>query len=168
MTEVIWNQFTENGQDFILAKSDIGVCCIDIVTEEDEWKNIVRRHRKEVSFIKGDIGDEANEVIAYLRGEQKDFSFSLDLVGTAFQLDVWKRALEIPYGQTATYGEVAKEINRSKAIRAVGAALGANPILFVVPCHRVIAQSGKLTGYRAGIDLKYTLLKTENKTFTPK
>ena len=168
MTVITWDTCTVSGQQFVVAKTSQGVCCIDIVTENGEWKEIIKRHRKDVQFEKGELHEISDELVEYLTGKREVFSFPIDLAGTDFQLDVWHAAYDVPYGETKSYRDIAVEINRPKAVRAVGAALGANPILFVVPCHRIIALSGKLTGYRAGIALKRQLLTLENKAFTPK
>lgn len=84
-----------------------------------------------------------------------------DLRGSVFQLAVWRALMAIPYGQTRTYGEIADQIGRPSAVRAVARAVGANPVAFLVPCHRVIGKDGRLTGYRGGIALKETLLELE-------
>ena len=98
---------------------------------------------------------------SYFSGELKDFSLPLDAKGTAFQRSVWDALLQIPYGATASYGEIAQRIGRPKASRAVGAANGDNPLPIVVPCHRVIGSSGKLTGFGGGLDVKAKLLELE-------
>jgi len=85
----------------------------------------------------------------------------LDMEGTEFQLSVWNYLTKIPYGETRSYGQVAEAIGRSKAVRAVGAANGSNPVAIIVPCHRVIGSSGKLTGYGGGLPLKKRLLELE-------
>jgi O-6-methylguanine DNA methyltransferase len=98
----------------------------------------------------------------YLRGERRQFTLPLDLRGTAFQIDVWNALCHIPYGETCSYAEIAREIGRERAVRAVGAANGANPVALVVPCHRVIGKNGSLTGYTSGgLDIKAALLQLE-------
>ncbi len=104
----------------------------------------------------------AEELEAYLRGELTEFRTPLDLRGTAFQLDVWRQLLAIPYGQVRSYREVAAAIGRAPAVRAVGAANGANPVPVIVPCHRVIGSSGRLVGFGAGVEWKLRLLAIEN------
>jgi methylated-DNA-[protein]-cysteine S-methyltransferase len=103
------------------------------------------------------------QLIRYLEGGPWDFTISLDSRGTPFQLEVWKALTEIPFGETRSYSEIAEAIRRPNAIRAVGAAIGANPILIAVPCHRVIGKNGTLTGYRGGLEAKTLLLKLERK-----
>jgi len=97
----------------------------------------------------------------YFAGDRKDFDLPLRIKGTEFQVSVLKALQEIPYGQTVSYGEIAKRIGRPKAVRAVGAANGRNPIPIVVPCHRVIGSSGDLTGFGGGLDTKEALLRLE-------
>jgi methylated-DNA-[protein]-cysteine S-methyltransferase len=103
----------------------------------------------------------AAELNAYLEGRLKVFTVPLDMRGTPFQRDVWKALLTIGHGQTCSYGDIARAIGRPKAVRAVGAANGANPVPVIVPCHRVIGSSGALTGYGGGVDLKRRLLVLE-------
>ena len=102
----------------------------------------------------------------YFAGERPDFTPSIELVGTEFQKSVWKLLMEIPYGQTATYGELAAKIAKQRGLtkmsaQAVGAAAGKNPILLIVPCHRLIGSDGSLTGFAAGVERKRELLRIE-------
>lgn len=97
----------------------------------------------------------------YFKGERRRFDMPLDMEGTAFQRQVWQALMQIPYGKTVTYAELAEKIGRPNAARAVGGACGANPIAIIVPCHRVLGKNG-LTGYAYGLDAKKTLLKIEN------
>lgn len=97
----------------------------------------------------------------YFAGKRKKFSIDLDLRGTGFQTRVWDALLAIPFGQTRTYGQLATELGNPNASRAVGAANGRNPISIIVPCHRVIGSSGKLTGFAGGLTSKSYLLDLE-------
>jgi methylated-DNA-[protein]-cysteine S-methyltransferase len=97
----------------------------------------------------------------YFAGKRTVFTLDLDPAGTPFQQQVWAALREIPFGTTRTYGEQAKRIGRPSAVRAVGAANGRNPLSIVVPCHRVIGTSGKLTGFAGGLAAKATLLRLE-------
>lgn len=97
----------------------------------------------------------------YFRGKLREFTVPLAPEGTAFQRDVWNALLALPYGETTTYGEIAQKIGRPAAVRAVGAANGANPIPIIIPCHRVIGRDGSLTGYGGGISIKQFLLRLE-------
>ena len=99
----------------------------------------------------------------YFAGKRRDFSLDLDMRGTKFQNDVWQALLAIPFGETRSYGQLAKQLGNENATRAVGAANGRNPISIVVPCHRFIGASGKLTGFAGGLDAKAYLLNLEAK-----
>jgi methylated-DNA-[protein]-cysteine S-methyltransferase len=98
---------------------------------------------------------------AYFSGGLRDFDLPLDMVGTDFQQRVWRELLKIPYGETRSYMQIASGIGSPTAVRAVGAANGANPVPIVVPCHRVIGSGGRLVGYGGGLPLKQRLLALE-------
>ncbi|MDH3751864.1 MAG: methylated-DNA--[protein]-cysteine S-methyltransferase [Gammaproteobacteria bacterium] len=97
----------------------------------------------------------------YFSGNRKDFDLPLNLSGTEFQVRVLEELQRIPYGETTSYGDIARRIGRPKAMRAVGAANGRNPIPIIIPCHRVIGSSGDLTGFGGGLDTKEALLRLE-------
>ncbi len=105
--------------------------------------------------------DVRSQLREYFQGERRQFDIPLSLEGTEFQLRVWRQLQQIPYGETVSYGDVAREINQPKAVRAVGAANGRNPIPIIVPCHRVIGSHGDLTGFGGGLDTKEALLRLE-------
>jgi methylated-DNA-[protein]-cysteine S-methyltransferase len=107
--------------------------------------------------------EAAGQLRAYFEGTASEFHLPLDMIGTAFQKRVWRQLLAIPYGETRGYGQIAAAIGSPKAVRAVGAANGANPIAIVVPCHRVIGAGGKLVGYGGGLALKRRLLELEQR-----
>ena len=123
----------------------------------------------------GPIGSEApapmppscRQVVAqlgeYFAGKRQTFDLELGMRGTEFQLAVWNELLRIPFGETISYAELARRIGRPAAVRAVGAANGANPIPVIVPCHRVIGTNGSLTGYGGGIERKQWLLAHEGR-----
>lgn len=98
----------------------------------------------------------------YFSGKRKAFSIALDMRGTQFQKNVWEALLRIPFGETRSYGQLAKQLGKPQASRAVGAANGKNPISIIVPCHRVIGSSGKLTGFAGGLPTKAHLLHHES------
>lgn len=100
---------------------------------------------------------------AYFDGKLKDFDLPLVLNGTEFQLRVWRRLQKIPYGETVSYGQIAREFGNPEASRAVGLANGSNPIPIIVPCHRVIGSNGDLTGFGGGLPIKKKLLALESK-----
>ena len=97
----------------------------------------------------------------YFAGERREFDLPLRLDGTVFQVEVLEELKKIPYGETTSYAAIAERIGRPKAVRAVGAANGRNPIPIIVPCHRVIGKSGDLTGFGGGLDTKEALLRLE-------
>lgn len=98
----------------------------------------------------------------YFAGKRTSFSIPLDFLGTAFQKKVWAALLKIPFGETRSYGQIARQIGHPKAVRAVGAANGRNPISIIAPCHRVIGANGKLTGFAGGLEVKALLLRLES------
>lgn len=100
----------------------------------------------------------------YFAGKDVVFDIPLDLQGTAFQRSVWQALLAIPGGQTRSYGEIAKALGAASAVRAVGGAVGRNPVSVIVPCHRVVGSDGSLTGYAGGVDRKRALLALERAT----
>ena len=99
----------------------------------------------------------------YFAGKRNNFSLRLDMRGTPFQKDVWEALRAIPYGETRSYGQLAKQLGNPRATRAVGAANGRNPLSIIVPCHRVIGSNGQLTGFAGGLNTKAHLLKLEQK-----
>lgn len=128
---------------------------------EDDKPNRVplgAMHEEENSPILVETERQLNE---YFGGKRNRFELELDFVGTEFQRKVWEALLTIPYGETRNYGEIARQIGNVKAVRAVGAATGRNPISIIAPCHRVIGASGDLTGFAGGLRAKKTLLTLE-------
>jgi methylated-DNA-[protein]-cysteine S-methyltransferase len=116
----------------------------------DEWE------RDDAAFK-----DVVEQLEAYFAGTRHEFDVPLDLEGTAFQRRVWAGLCDIPYGETISYGELARRVGSPKASRAVGLANGRNPVAIIVPCHRVIGADGSLTGYGGGLDRKVWLLEHE-------
>lgn len=109
------------------------------------------------------LREAAQQLQQYLRGDRADFDLPLDLSGgTPFQQEVWRALLAIGRGATTTYGALSRQLGRPLAVRAVGVAVGRNPLSVVVPCHRVVGASGSLTGYAGGLDRKTVLLTLEN------
>ena len=133
------------------------------IVEEDGALLAITTHRtyegikQETPLIK----EAYSQLSEYLLGERKRFDLPLKPQGTVFQQQVWKALCDIPYGETRSYKQIAEAIGNPKAVRAVGMANNRNPLLIVVPCHRVIGANGKLVGYAAGIEKKEFLLKLE-------
>jgi methylated-DNA-[protein]-cysteine S-methyltransferase len=110
----------------------------------------------------GSVLDQtARQLADYFQGRRNAFDLPLAPQGTAFQRDVWDALLSIPYGETVAYGELARRIGRPQSVRAVGAAVGRNPITIIIPCHRVVGTNGSLTGYAGGLERKQALLDLE-------
>lgn len=129
---------------------------------------VEHRHRPEVEkdWIQDDdaapFGEAKRQLAAYFAGSRTEFDLPLALQGTPFQQRVWEELTRIPYGDTISYGELARRIGNPNASRAVGLANGRNPISIIVPCHRVIGANGKLTGYGGGLSRKERLLALES------
>jgi methylated-DNA-[protein]-cysteine S-methyltransferase len=127
------------------------------------------RSRPERVRPRGDVENTRHPVLVeterqlreYFAGRRQAFDLKLDFVGTPFQRTVWKALLTIPFGQTRSYGQIAKQVGRPSASRAVGAANGRNPVSIVAPCHRVVGSTGALTGFGGGLDVKERLLRLE-------
>ncbi|MCP4449069.1 MAG: methylated-DNA--[protein]-cysteine S-methyltransferase [Myxococcales bacterium] len=123
--------------------------------ESDQWEAaaVVTEHP---------ILDQAvRELVAYFDGEAQSFATPIEMGGTDFQNAVWCELLKIPFGESRSYADIAKAIGKPKAVRAVGAANGKNPLGILVPCHRVIGKNGSLTGYGGGLEMKLWLLRHE-------
>ena len=142
----------------MLVADDAGLRRIDFVN----GRNPVRSdpHWRESAEY---LGETVRQLRAYFAGELEAFDLPLAPQGTPFQLAVWKRLCEIPYGETISYGELARRVGNPNASRAVGLANGSNPIPIVIPCHRVIGSNGKLTGYGGGLPIKEKLLALERR-----
>jgi len=156
--------------EIILGSYDNKLCIAD-------WK--YRKMRESVDNriqkgLKAEYVEESSEVITqtiqemeeYFNLERKEFTVPLLLVGTDFQKSVWEGLIQIPYGTTASYLDLAKSIGNEKAVRAVASANGANAIAILIPCHRIIGSDGKLVGYAGGLSTKKKLLELESNLFT--
>lgn len=141
-----------------LVASDTGLTAI--LWEQDSPDRVPLSPLKENNQDKILLETE-RQLNEYFAGDRKAFSLPLDFVGTEFQKRVWNALLTIPYGETRSYGQIAKQLGNEKAMRAVGAANGRNPISIIAPCHRVIGASGKLTGFAGGLEAKALLLNLE-------
>lgn len=135
------------------------------------WEN-ERLNRVRIGPLQEDIHspllqETERQLQQYFAGEREHFDLPLDFVGTEFQQKVWQALLTIPFGETRSYSQIAEQIGSPKAVRAVGAAVGRNPLSVVVPCHRVVGTDGSLTGYAGGLDRKKSLLNLENAAVVP-
>ncbi|WP_397540157.1 methylated-DNA--[protein]-cysteine S-methyltransferase [Rummeliibacillus pycnus] len=165
MKNIYWTSFNEKEWAIIIAASDEGLSYVG--TSMNELESWYQKHYKDALLVENHLKmvEYKKQFQEYFAGERSTFDVPLDLQGTAFQQQVWQALLQIPYGVTTSYSEIANMIHNPKAVRAVGGAIGANPILIVVPCHRIIGKNGKLTGFRSGIPLKKVLLGLENVSY---
>jgi O-6-methylguanine DNA methyltransferase len=146
------------------AISEGGICRLLFSGEDaDRWDLWFDRHFGRSPEIGESplIDDVERQLNDYLAGKIRSFNVHLDLRGTDFQATIWNRLLEIPYGATVTYGDIAFEMGISGGSRAIGGAVGSNPVPIIVPCHRVLGASGQLVGFAGGIDVKERLLELE-------
>lgn len=142
-------------------ETDLGIIGIrdnnNAITEVFYSKSKINDHLKETPLIR----ECFNQLKEYFQGTRREFTIPIEDEGSEFQKKVWKALLDIPYGQTRTYKEIAIAIGNEKACRAVGMANNRNPISIIIPCHRVIGANGKLVGYGGGLDIKEKLLNIE-------
>jgi methylated-DNA-[protein]-cysteine S-methyltransferase len=149
---------------FIIAATKKGLCHIlwpgQPLAELERWAN---RHWNAIQLVKDEqiTRSYVQQLQEYFQGKRTAFTVSLDLYGTSFQIAVWKALQQIAFGQTVSYGEIAEAIGNPRSVRAVGRAVGANPVPMVVPCHRVIGKNRTLTGFGGGLDTKKKLLHLE-------
>jgi len=163
-TYVYWSQCKWKEITFLLAATDQGLSYVSSpnahFNELEQWVQ-----KKVPNPILMNIPEKlfkaSNQIHAYLDEKRTDFSLALDIIGTSFQKKVWQSMCKIPYGQKATYSDIANDIGNKQAVRAVGTAIGANPLMIILPCHRVVAKTGALTGFRGGLEMKKMLLALE-------
>ena len=141
----------------LLARTEKGLAGVWFEGQKHHPAPIAAAHRPDDALLRR-AGDQ---LLAYFAGEAHVFDVPLDLQGTAFQRAVWQALLAIPGGETRSYGEIAKALGSASAVRAVGGAVGRNPVSVIVPCHRVVGSDGSLTGYAGGVERKRALLALE-------
>ncbi|MBB3111182.1 methylated-DNA-[protein]-cysteine S-methyltransferase [Paenibacillus phyllosphaerae] len=149
---------------FHLAATDQGLCYVGSQgLPKEEMLSWINKAMPGCALIEDTAALEpyVAQFRAYLEGSARNFSVPLDSRGTDFQKSVWDALMQIPYGHTVSYSDIASKIGRPAAVRAVGTAIGANPILITIPCHRVVGKRGALTGYRGGLAMKTELLALE-------
>lgn len=164
------NQFVYYGNinhkdwSIYIAATDKGLCFIGSPKEGiNELRAWVDKNKSGATLTEDEtkISPYAYQLKEYLDGKRKTFDIAVDLNGTIFQETVWNELQNIPYGEIVSYSDLANKIGKPKAVRAVGTANGANPVMIVVPCHRVVAKNGNLTGFRGGLEMKKALLALE-------
>lgn len=155
---------------FTLMQSPVGTLtlvargdCLAAVLWEQERENRVRLGELRRSDTHPTLTETARQLGEYFAGQRQRFELPLDFLGTDFQRQVWAALLTIPFGETRSYSEIARQIGKPSAVRAVGAANGRNPISIIAPCHRVIGASGSLTGFAGGLQAKQYLLALEGR-----
>ncbi|CAN7742251.1 methylated-DNA--[protein]-cysteine S-methyltransferase [Paenibacillus sp. LjRoot153] len=171
--KIYWGAVRLQGRNFVMAITDVGLGYLQFQkgdsrdgVDVEAWQEFTQWARK-IGHPSGWFQQEDRlkpymlQLDEYLRGDRAVFTLALDLRGTEFQQSVWKALHGISHGETVSYSQVAQSLDKSSAVRAVGTAIGANPVLIVVPCHRVVGKDGALTGYRGGLDNKEKLLRLE-------
>jgi len=165
MNKIYWTLFIHHEWQLYMATTENGLCYVGSqgkpYEEMEVW--LAKRFPKyELVEEEEALSPYKNEIKEYLNGTRREFTVPVELKGTAFQLSIWDSLSKIPYGEKKSYSEIANIIQNPAAVRAVGAAIGANPVLITIPCHRVVAKNGALTGYRGGLEMKERLLTLEN------
>lgn len=164
---IYWMELREGDWRFLVAATEEGLCFVGSqggsMDELTKWANA--QFKDGYALIRDDnkLAQYAAQLIEYLQGKRTSFDLATELRGTAFQQSVWTAMSEIGYGDTATYSQIAERIGKPEAVRAVGTAIGRNPALIVLPCHRIVGKNGALTGYRGGLEIKERLLKLESR-----
>lgn len=159
-----WAYAEHHGFRLLLAKSSKGLCYVGSSGEGlVEMQQHCAKRFPNADFVQDQqaLREYQYAIEAWLGGSRETSSLPLDVGGTEFQHSIWQALQEIPYGQTISYSELAERIGKPQTVRAAGSAVGANPLLLFIPCHRVIRKSGDVTGFRGGMELKHHLLETE-------
>lgn len=161
---VMYGSFDYDVGTLYLAATEKGLCFVGSLNESlRELEDGVGKLFPKAVLVENKAGLQLchQQFLDYFNSSRTTFTLPIDVNGTLFQQKVWKALNAIPYGQTKSYGEIAVEIGQPGSFRAVGTAIGKNPLLIVVPCHRVIHKNGKLAGYRGKLAMKETLLQLE-------
>lgn len=159
-TKIYYHVYSIRGHKYVIGATKKG---LSFVGSRDQDFEEVRRFYPETELMDAEqiVNKYANQIREYLLGKRQEFSLKLDISGTKFQESVWDQLKKIPYGQTSSYTEIAQSIGNPKVVRAVGSAVGKNPVLIVIPCHRVITKNQQLGNYRGGLAMKRELLTLE-------
>jgi methylated-DNA-[protein]-cysteine S-methyltransferase len=161
-----WSEVELGDAKLLVAETERGLCYTGAFggSFDDMAGEMASRLKPAVAeWIRDDerLSRYGKELAEYGTGANAGFLGRLDLRGTPFQLQVWRALLDIPHGSTCSYSDIAAAIGKPAAVRAVGSAIGANPVLIRVPCHRVVGKNGALAGYRGGLEMKRKLLLLE-------
>ncbi|SRR5690606_15267157 len=160
-----WILFEYDKWNFYIAKTDKGLCYVSSPGQTyDAFEEGVSKLFPQASLVENGeaLQPYIDELHEYLSGKRETFTLPIDVKGTPFQEEVWNALNQVPYGKTYSYSEIAELIQKPRAVRAVGSAIGANPVLISIPCHRVIGKNGNITGYRGGVEMKQFLLGLES------
>ncbi len=163
MKYVYYSIITINNRKIALAKTDKGLVKISFIREIYPFLEWIEKNLPdhEIKFDSDKFRKEKEELIEYFSGKRKSFDLEINIIAPDFYRLVYEEVKKIPYGQTTTYGEIAKRIGKRNASRAVGRALNRNPLPILIPCHRVVGKGGRLTGFFAGLAVKRQLLELE-------
>ena len=147
----------------LVATTDKGICGIKLGDHAEELVKILAKEFKQAIIIRDNNShqDWVKKILNFIAGEEYDLNLPIDIRGTEFQQQVWQALQNIPYGETRTYQEIANDLGKPKAARAIGNACGANPIALIIPCHRVVCTDGSLGGYYWGIERKQKIIERE-------
>ena len=168
-TPIMKQGFTTDIGNIVIAANRFGISHLTFAPNEtDNWAlrsiALIAATDKDKLLAQAYLDRAKNEIELYLLGQLTDFTVPLAPVGTKFQHQVWQALLAQPFGKSCSYSDIANLIGNPKAVRAVGSANGANHIAIIIPCHRIIGKSGKLTGYAYGLGIKQQLLMLETGT----
>lgn len=161
MENMFYHTFKIEQHDYLLAATAKG---LTFVGSPDQGMSEFKRFYPQVTDMSDDVTllkPVAQQLTEYFQGKRKTFAVTTDISGTEFQKQVWQQLQQIPYGQTTDYSNLATAIKHPKAYRAVGTAVGKNPLLMIIPCHRVLTKTGQIGGYRGGVAMKRELLTLE-------
>lgn len=171
---IFWGSVRLLDSHFVMAATEEGLVYLQYhegeakqgSVSEEAWSELSTwgyRHFPDYHWVEDQtaLSPYVQQLEEYLQGARKTFNLPLALRGTDFQQAVWRELHQIPHGQTASYSQIAHRLDKASAVRAVGTAIGANPVLIAVPCHRVVGKNGALTGYRGGLMNKERLLQLE-------
>ncbi len=165
MEKIIYGLYDSEFGQMIIAQTDIGICWLGFMVEDSakgDGLELLRGRFPDAELMRSDtVGKSLGEMVMNAWRADMPSSITLDLRGTDFQKTVWQALLDIKRGCTSSYGEIAEAISRPKSHRAVGTAVGQNPVSLIVPCHRVVQKNGVIGNYLWGTDIKRKILKEE-------
>lgn len=159
-----WSIMRYEKWSLFIAKTEKGLCYVGSPGQTyEELEAWMKKRFPTSDLVEQDdaLAPYKEELYAYFEGISRTFSLPVDVCGTPFQEKIWEALKQVPYGKTYSYSDIAALIGNPAAVRAVGAAIGANPVLITIPCHRVVGKNGAITGYRGGLELKRYLLDLE-------